>query len=62
METLQQVLAFVVFGAGIAPLISATVGSATLAWFGVKAQTFTGVWPLFWIGDATGILLVAPLV
>lgn len=62
LETLQQVLAFVVFGAGTAPLISATVGSATLAWFGVKAQTFTGVWPLFWIGDATGILLVAPLV
>ena len=42
-------------------LVSATVGSATLAWFGVKSQTFAAVWPLFWIGDATGILLVAPL-
>jgi integral membrane sensor domain MASE1 len=37
------------------------VGSAALAWFGVKTQTFMAVWPLFWIGDATGILLVAPL-
>ncbi|WP_457584844.1 PAS domain-containing protein [Ensifer canadensis] len=62
LETLQEVLAFVVLGAGVAPLFSATVGSATLAWFGVKSQTFTAVWPLFWIGDATGILLVAPLV
>ncbi|MBV7521991.1 MASE1 domain-containing protein [Ensifer sp. ENS12] len=62
LETLQQVLAFVILGAGVAPLASATVGSATLAWFGVKSQTFASVWPLFWIGDATGILLVAPLV
>lgn len=61
LESLREVLAFVVLGAGVAPLASATVGSATLAWFGVKSQTFTSVWPLFWIGDATGILLVAPL-
>jgi PAS domain S-box-containing protein len=61
LETLQEVLAFVVLGAGVAPLVSATVGSAALSWFGVKSQTFTAVWPLFWIGDATGILLIAPL-
>jgi PAS domain S-box-containing protein len=58
---LQEVLAFVVLGAGIAPVISATVGSATLAWFGIKSQTFVAAWPLWWIGDATGILIVAPL-
>jgi PAS domain S-box-containing protein len=62
LETIGEVLAFVVLGAGLAPLVSATVGSATLAWFGVESQTFTSVWPLFWIGDATGILLVAPVV
>ena len=61
LETLQEVLAFVVLGAGIAPIISATVGSATLAWFGIQSQTFTGAWPLWWIGDATGVLIVAPL-
>lgn len=60
-ETVREVLAFVVLGAGVAPLVSATVGSAALAWFGVRSQTFAAVWPLFWIGDATGILLVAPL-
>jgi PAS domain S-box-containing protein len=61
LETLPEVLAFVGLAAGIAPVISATVGSATLAWFGVKSQTFWAAWPLWWIGDATGILIVAPL-
>ena len=61
LETLQEVLAFVGLGAGIAPVVSATVGSATLAWFGMQSQTFTAAWPLWWIGDATGVLIVAPL-
>jgi len=61
LETLQEVLAFVVLAAGVAPIVSATVGSATLAWFGMQSQTFAGAWPLWWIGDATGVLIVAPL-
>ncbi|AEH83269.1 MASE1 domain-containing protein [Sinorhizobium meliloti] len=61
LETLREVLAFVVLGAGVAPVVSATVGSATLAWFRILSQTFTGAWPLWWIGDATGVLIVAPL-
>ncbi|CAN7700704.1 PAS domain-containing protein [Rhizobium leguminosarum] len=60
-ETLQDVFAFVVLGAGIAPIVSATVGSATLAWFGMQSQSFATAWPLWWIGDATGVLIVAPL-
>ncbi|TAU72370.1 PAS domain S-box protein (plasmid) [Rhizobium ruizarguesonis] len=61
LETLQDVFAFVVLGAGIAPILSATVGSATLAWFGMQSQSFATAWPLWWIGDATGVLIVAPL-
>ena len=61
LETLQEVLAFVVLAAGVAPVVSATVGSATVEWFGILSQTFAGAWPLFWIGDATGVLIVAPL-
>ncbi|UCI19074.1 PAS domain-containing protein [Mesorhizobium sp. B2-1-8] len=61
LETLQEVLAFVALGAGVAPVISATVGSATLAWFGMQSQTFAAAWPLWWIGDATGVLIIAPL-
>ncbi len=59
LETLRGVLVLVLLGAGIAPVASATVGSATLAWFGM--QTFAAAWPLFWLGDATGVLIVAPL-
>lgn len=61
LETLREVLAFVFLGAGLAPTASATVGAATLAWFGMQSQSFAAAWPLFWIGDATGILIVAPL-
>jgi PAS domain S-box-containing protein len=61
LETLQEVLAFAALGAGIAPVISATVGSATLQWFGIQSQSFATAWPLWWIGDATGVLIVAPL-
>lgn len=61
LETLQEVLAFVALGAGIAPILSATVGSATLTWFNLKPQSFASAWPLWWIGDATGVLIVAPL-
>ncbi|WP_064713190.1 PAS domain-containing protein [Rhizobium bangladeshense] len=61
LESLQEVLSFVALGAGIAPMVSATIGSATLAWFSILSQSFVTAWPLWWIGDATGVLIVAPL-
>ena len=61
LDTVREVLALTIQGAGIAPLISATVGAATVSSFGMLDQTFWGAWPLFWIGDATGVLIVAPL-
>jgi len=61
LETLREVLALVGLGAGIAPLVSATVGSATLAAFGMLLPMSAG-WPLLWVGDAMGVLVVAPLV
>lgn len=59
LDTINEILALSLFGAAIAPVASATIGSATLAWFGL--QPFTVAWPLWWIGDATGVLLIAPL-
>ncbi|MCW1751106.1 PAS domain-containing protein [Rhizobium acaciae] len=61
LETLQEVLTFVILAAGIAPIVSATVGSATLASFAIQSQSFATAWPLWWIGDATGVLIVSPL-
>jgi integral membrane sensor domain MASE1/two-component sensor histidine kinase/CheY-like chemotaxis protein len=59
LDSLREVLALVFLGAGLAPVASATVGAATLAWFGL--QSFASAWPLFWIGDATGVLVFAPV-
>ncbi|MBB6165533.1 PAS domain S-box-containing protein [Rhizobium wenxiniae] len=60
-ETLKEVVTLIVFAGGLAPIISATVGSVALAWFDIQSQSFTTAWPLWWIGDATGVLIVAPL-
>jgi PAS domain S-box-containing protein len=60
LESLRDVLGLVVLGALVAPVIAATVGATTLAWS--EGQPFAKAWTLWWIGDATGVLLVAPLV
>ena len=60
LTTLSQVLAFVTIGVLAAPVISATLGSAIDAFVGKNA--FTATWPAWWLGDATGILIAAPLV
>jgi PAS domain S-box-containing protein len=59
LESLRDVLGLVVLGAVVAPVIAATVGAATLVW--AEGQPFAKAWTLWWIGDATGVLLVAPL-
>lgn len=61
LDTLQQMLVFVALAAGLAPIVTATVGAATVDSFDMLSQNFWTAWPLFWIGDATGVLIVAPL-
>ena len=58
-ETIEQVLWFVILAAGIAPMVSAAIISAVDAFRGRHA--FTTGWPLVWLGDATGLLISAPL-
>ncbi|WP_284164777.1 MASE1 domain-containing protein [Frigidibacter sp. SD6-1] len=58
--TLRQVLAFLTLGVILAPVVGATLISAIDALIGKNA--FTVVWPLLWLGDATGILIATPLV
>jgi PAS domain S-box-containing protein len=57
---LRDVLALTLFAALVSPFISATVGATTLAI--AEIDPFIKVWPLWWIGDAVGVLIVAPLV
>jgi integral membrane sensor domain MASE1 len=48
-------------GAGmVAPLISATLGTFVLALMGMLPATPGPAWRTWWLGDATGIVLVAP--
>lgn len=57
MISFPHTLAIVVVGAGFGPIITATIGSAVLSQFNM--QSFASIWPLWWIGDATGFLLPA---
>lgn len=59
LDSPKEVAGLIVFGAGVAPVVGATVGSLTHAIFGTK--TFTSVWALWWLGDASGLLVATPL-
>lgn len=59
-DSLRQVLAFLAIGVVGAPVISATLGSAIDAFVGKNPFAIT--WPVWWLGDATGILIATPLV
>ena len=48
--------------AGVTPLVSASNGVANLAAHGLMDwSAYWSVWPVWWVGDAMGILLFAPL-
>ncbi|MCB1866009.1 MAG: diguanylate cyclase [Chromatiales bacterium] len=58
----RDVLAFIVAGAAIPPVLSALIGVTTLVGLDlVAAQRFTAAAVTWWLGDAMGILIVAPL-
>ena len=63
LDRLRDVMALLTLGALISPIVAATIGTTTLSLAHVKAwsgvATALAVW---WIGDAMGILIAAPLV
>lgn len=61
LERLRHVLQLVLFGAA-GTLLTATMATAVLAAAGVVGRSeWAGVWLVWWVGDAIGVLLVAPL-
>ena len=60
LGSLRRVFGFLGIGVLAAPMLGATVGSTVSMLSGKDA--FTEVWPLWWLGDATGVLVAAPLV
>jgi PAS domain S-box-containing protein len=58
----HDVLGLVVLAAGVSTMISATVGTASLCLGGLKPWTaYPAIWSVWWLGDAMGNLVVAPL-
>jgi signal transduction histidine kinase/integral membrane sensor domain MASE1/CheY-like chemotaxis protein len=62
LDRLRQVVTLII-GAGIlSTTISATLGVLTLCGSGIQPwERFTALWWTWWLGDATGAVLVAPL-
>ncbi|MEQ1875714.1 MAG: MASE1 domain-containing protein, partial [Bdellovibrionia bacterium] len=63
IDRLIDVTAFVLFACILGPTISATVGAASLYLAGViESARFSETWRAWWMGDALGALIVAPLI
>ena len=62
LDSVSEVMAFVVFAAVLAPLVSATVGSLSLCLSGAAGwDRFTPLWLTWWMGDGFGALIVGSL-
>ncbi|MEV2216146.1 MASE1 domain-containing protein [Streptomyces sp. NPDC050997] len=62
LDRLPDALTLIFLGAFTGMLVSATIGSGTLALAGVlSADEFWPTWSVWWTGDAMGVLLVTPV-
>ena len=63
LDSLRDVIALIVLAALLSTMISATIGVASLYFAGLAPQANVAeTWRTWWIGDAIGALLVAPLI
>src|SRR5689334_814095 len=62
LDSVQEVLSFVVCAAVLGPLLSATIGSLSLCLGGAAEwERFTPLWLTWVMGDGFGVLIVGPL-
>ena len=62
LDRLRQVTALIVLAAIISTTISATIGVTSLCLAGLQSwNSFGTLWQMWWLGDAMGDLLLAPL-
>ena len=63
LQRVRDVLAFVVIGAGLSTTLSATIGVVALSVSRVQPwERFGQLWRDWWLGDAVGALVVAPVI
>jgi PAS domain S-box-containing protein len=61
LTRVREALALIVLAAALSSTISASIGAGVLFFYGVKPWTTFGAgWLIYYLGDAMGILLVAP--
>ena len=62
LDRLKDVLGLVLLGGVVSPMISATVGVASLSLGGILAPAARAeAWRAWWLGDSVAILIVTPL-
>ncbi|MGH3082078.1 MAG: MASE1 domain-containing protein [Gaiellaceae bacterium] len=61
LDRVRDVLALIVLAAMVAPVIAATNGVTVLA-LTDTVESYGSEWLLWWVGDAMGALIVAPLI
>jgi signal transduction histidine kinase/ActR/RegA family two-component response regulator len=63
LRRINDAAAYILLAAGAATTISATIGVGTLCAAGVQPwDRFGGLWRAWWLGDAVGALIVAPVI
>jgi len=63
LSRLRDALALIVLGAFGSALVSSTIGIGSLYATGIEPyRGLLSAWLIYWLGDATGVLLVTPLV
>ncbi len=63
LTRLRDVLGLATLGAFCGTAVSATIGTTVLFLTGVNAWSgFASAWRVWWLGDAMGVLIIAPLV
>ncbi len=60
LTNVPSLIRFLALGVTLGPMVGATVG-ATGAW-ATGTDTFWPTWPRWWVGDAVGVLLIAPAI
>jgi PAS domain S-box-containing protein len=62
LERMRDVVALMLLAAGVSTLVAATIGVGSLFFAGeIPASSFGLHWQVWWVGDAMGDLLLAPV-
>ncbi len=62
LDRIRDVLCLLLFSAGLSTTLSATIGAASWCLAGrIAWSEYGSIWPVWWLGNATGALVVAPM-